>query len=219
MFIGHYAAAPIGAATGKIKLWHGFIAVQLVDFAWAIFILLGIEKARVVPGFTEANPLDLHFTPYTHSLLFSFIWAAIGMIAFKLLTRAKDWTGALIFGALVLSHWIADVIVHIPDMTLWPGSVKIGFGLWQHVEISFPLEIGLTVLAFAYYLMKTQVSGPRAKLWTGLFIGFLILMQVFSNFGPAPNSIQELAISAFVGFSLLAFLAARFERSRVVRAA
>jgi len=155
MFIGHYAAAPIGAATGKIKLWHGFIAVQLVDFAWAIFILLGIEKARVVPGFTEANPLDLHFTPYTHSLLFSFIWAAIGMIAFKLLTRAKDWTGALIFGTLVLSHWIADVIVHIPDMTLWPGSVKIGFGLWQHVEISFPLEIGLTVLAFAYYLMKT----------------------------------------------------------------
>jgi len=216
MFIGHYAVAPIGAATGKIKLWHGFIAVQLVDFAWAIFILLGIEKARIVPGFTEANPLDLHFVPYTHSLLFSFIWAIIGAVGFKILTKAKDWTGALIFGGLVLTHWIEDVIVHVPDMTFWPGSQKIGLGLWRNLAVSLPLELIIFTLGMVYYISKTKPVGLRSRFWIAVFMGVLILMQFYTHFGPIPGSINEVAISALLGFTLLAFLAARFERSRVL---
>lgn len=214
MFIGHYAVAPLGAASGKIKLWHGFVAVQLVDFAWAIFILLGIEKARVVPGFTEASPLDLHFMPYTHSLLFSLIWAIIGAVAFKVLTKAKDWTGALIFGALVLSHWFADVIVHVADLPLWPGSSKFGFGLWRDVSLSLTLELIIVLVGMFYYIRNTRPSGPRAQVWIALFLSGLVVLQLYSNFGPAPGSIQEMAISALVGFTILAFLASRFERSR-----
>lgn len=216
MFIGHYAAAPIGAAKGQIKLWHGFLAVQLVDFAWAIFILLGVEKARIVPGLTEASPLDLHFMPYTHSLLFTLIWAVLGAVAFKVLTKAQNWTGALIFATLVCSHWLGDVIVHIPDMTWWPGSEKIGFGLWNTVAISLPLELGITGLALAYYLRLTKPVGARARFWMISFIAVLVALQLFSNFGPPPNTIQEAAISAFVAFSVLVFLAARFERTRQV---
>ena len=51
MFVGHYGvsfAAKRFAPT--TPLWVLFIAVQLLDVFWAPFILLGIEKVRIVPG-------------------------------------------------------------------------------------------------------------------------------------------------------------------------
>ena len=62
MFIGHYAPAFVApAAGGQIKLWHGFVAVQFIDYVWAVFILTGIEEMRVVPGFTEGSAFDLYW--------------------------------------------------------------------------------------------------------------------------------------------------------------
>ena len=76
MFAGHYSTA---FAARKLKpavpLWHLFIATQLLDFAWAILVLLGVEKVRVVPHFMEASMLDLYYMPYTHSLPGSLGWA------------------------------------------------------------------------------------------------------------------------------------------------
>ena len=53
MFIGHYGPSFAGkVAKPAIPLWILFLAVQLVDIAWSILVLLGIEKLRIVPGFT-----------------------------------------------------------------------------------------------------------------------------------------------------------------------
>src|SRR5580704_18132825 len=69
MFIGHYGPAFGGkAALRQIPLWVLFIAVQWMDVVWSVFVLTGIEKVRIVPGFTEASPLDLYYMPYTHGL-------------------------------------------------------------------------------------------------------------------------------------------------------
>jgi hypothetical protein len=55
MFVGHYGPALVGAAAKKtIPLWVLFLAVQLLDVFWSIFVLLGIEKVRIVPGITVA---------------------------------------------------------------------------------------------------------------------------------------------------------------------
>ncbi|MEE9347067.1 MAG: metal-dependent hydrolase [Robiginitomaculum sp.] len=214
MFIGHYAAAPLAAASGKLKLWHAFIAVQFVDIIWAIFMITGIEQGRVIPDFTQANALDMHFMPYSHSLLFTAGWAIIGALGFKAFTRARGWGGAGIFGALVLSHWVGDVIVHVPDMTFWPGSSKIGFGLWNHVMLSFPLELLTMFAALWIYIRATKPVSKRAKMWTGLLVLFLGALQVLANFGPPPTSMTEVGISALIVFALLAFIASRYEKTR-----
>lgn len=216
MFIGHYAAAPLAAATGKIKLWQAFVAVQFVDFIWAVFILIGIEKARIVPGLTQASPLDLHFMPYTHSLLFTLGWAFIAALAFKAFTSAKGWGGAALIAALVLSHWAGDVIVHIPDMTWWPGSDKIGLGLWRTVMVSFPLELVIALGALWIYVAKTKPASPRSKFWTTLLVAFLVILQSISNFGSAPGSVSEAAITALIAFTLIAFAASRYEQTRII---
>ncbi len=78
MFIGHYGVA-LGlkkvvrlrspSSTDKsISLGFLFLAVQLVDVLWTVFVLFGIEKVAIVSGLNAANPLDFVYYPFTHSL-------------------------------------------------------------------------------------------------------------------------------------------------------
>ena len=76
MFVGHYGPSfAIKAFRPAIPLWLLFMAVQLVDVVWAVLVLLGIEKVRIVPGITASNPLDLYYMPYTHSLVAAILWS------------------------------------------------------------------------------------------------------------------------------------------------
>jgi hypothetical protein len=70
MFVGHYSVA-FAAKTdrNRIPLWVLFIAVQFLDYIWATLVLLGIEKLRVIKGFTAGSMLDSFFHPYSHSLI------------------------------------------------------------------------------------------------------------------------------------------------------
>ena len=81
MFIGHYGPALAAKAPVKaIPLWILFVAVQWLDVCWSALVLMGVEKVRIVPGFTEGSALDLYYMPYTHcligSLLLPFVFGA-----------------------------------------------------------------------------------------------------------------------------------------------
>jgi len=76
VFVGHYGVSfAAKRAAPTVPLWTLFIAVQLLDVAWAPFVLLGVEKVRIVPGITASNPLDLYYMPYTHSLVAALLWS------------------------------------------------------------------------------------------------------------------------------------------------
>ena len=76
MFVGHYAVSfAARRVDASIPLWVLFIAVQLLDLAWAPLVMLGVEKVRIVPGFTATNPMDLYYMPYTHSLVAALLWS------------------------------------------------------------------------------------------------------------------------------------------------
>src|SRR5512143_2522004 len=105
MFVGHYGisfAAKKG--DGAIPLWVLFMAVQLLDVVWAPLVLLGVEKARIVPGFTATNPLDLYYMPYTHSLVAAMCWSVAAAAAYRLFCRSSSIRAALLVGAAVFSH-------------------------------------------------------------------------------------------------------------------
>src|SRR4249919_90637 len=113
MFIGHYGPSfACKAAKPAIPLWVLFLAVQLVDIVWSILVLLGIEKMRIVPGFTATNPLDLYYMPYTHSLVAALLWSAAAATAYRLLGRPSGLRASLLVGGAVFSHWVLDFVVH-----------------------------------------------------------------------------------------------------------
>src|SRR5258705_751292 len=85
MFVGHYGVAfAVKTERNKIPLWVLFVAVQLLDFLWAPFVLLGVEKVHFVPGITATNALDLYYMPYTHSLIGALFWSAVAFAIYKI---------------------------------------------------------------------------------------------------------------------------------------
>src|SRR5439155_540944 len=82
----------------------------------ARFILLGIEKMRIVPGITATNALDLYYMPYTHSLVGALFWSAAAFVIYKIGWREiASNAAALLVGFAVFYHWLLDLIVHRPD--------------------------------------------------------------------------------------------------------
>jgi hypothetical protein len=109
MFVGHYSVAfAAKSERNKIPLWFLFVAVQFLDYIWATLVLLGIEKLRVIKGFTAGSMLDSYFHPYSHSLITAIAWSVLAALVYKPLcswlgyayTKYRDPESALETGLL-----------------------------------------------------------------------------------------------------------------------
>lgn len=214
MFIGHYGPAfGAKAAQKAVPLWVLFVAVQWLDVWWSIFVLTGVEKLRIVPGFTEGSPLDLYYMPYTHGLIGSLVLSALLGAIVALFMKQQRMLSFFIVAAAVFSHWIADLIVHVPDLPLYDNTLKVGFGLWRHEWLSLPLElIFLGVGAWLY--MRYVPAKPRGNLWLWIFVGVMAGVELYNSVSPPPDSGNAMAIKALAAYSVLALLAFFVDRTR-----
>jgi len=195
MFIGHFGVALAAKRWApQTSLATLFFAAEFLDLIWPIFLLLGMEHVRVVPGITKMQPFDFYDYPISHSLLTAVLWAALVAGVYFGVRRYP--AGALAVGILVVSHWVLDFIVHRPDMPLWPGGGNIGLGLWN----SWPAGITVEVLTFgigiALYLAVTRSRDAIGTygLWSMLAVLFFGWLGVL--LGPAPPDSKSLALSS-----------------------
>ena len=218
MFIGHYGVSFIAKAyKPALPLWLLFLAVQLVDVFWAVFVLIGIEKVRIVPGITATNPLDLYYMPYTHGLVTSLIWAMAAIVACRMLLRITKWGTAVIVGLAVLSHWVLDLVVHRHDLPLYANVHKVGFGLWNYPVSAFALEVLLLAGGMYLYARNTRAI-TRGGIYGILVFGLLMIgIQLMVFFGAPPTSDSEVAISALISYFLFAAIAFWLERKGMIR--
>jgi hypothetical protein len=216
MFVGHYGVSFAMQPTARrVPLWVWFIAVQWLDVVWSLLVLLGVEKVRIVPGFTEANSLELYYMPFTHGLPGSILLSLIFGGIVGLFVAGDRLRTALLVAAASFSHWVLDLIVHTPDLPLYGNSAKVGFGLWRNVALSFPLELAVLVIgALMYARARKYKSAKRRYVFWG-FVALLAVVQVSANFGPQPSSSQSMAITAFILYAVLALLAALVERGTI----
>ena len=206
MNIGHYGVSlALKKADTKISLGLLFFAAQFVDILWAVLVLLGIERAEIVPGITAANPIDYVYYPFSHSLVASLIWAGAVYILFRILpakTGSQQSKVALVMAAAVLSHFFLDLLIHRPDLPLSIGdSPTIGLGLWNYLIISYVVE-GLIFLGGLWIYMKATTGKTFAgKYGILIFAAFLFLTNLMNLFGTPPPDSQTLAT-----FSLTTYL-------------
>ncbi|QQS36129.1 MAG: hypothetical protein IPM56_18120 [Ignavibacteriales bacterium] len=194
MFIGHFGAGFAGKKFDKTaSLGTYFMAAQWIDLIWPIFILLGIERVEINKTVSAVTPLDFVYYPFTHSLFGVIVWAVVfGAVYFFIKKKFKT---ALILGALVLSHWFLDLLVHIPDLPIIPGSeLKVGFGLWNSFAATVILE-GLVFAAgvFLYYKSTKKKNKTGVYALLGLII-FLVVMYIANLFGPPPENVESIGI-------------------------
>ena len=210
MFVGHYGVSfAAKKAEPGVPLWVLFIAVQLLDVLWAPFVLLGIEKVRIVPGFTASNPLDLYYMPYTHGLLAAIGWSVVAFLAYRFAVRAAPTRAAAIVGLAVFSHWVLDFLVHRPDLPLYDNTAKVGLGLWNLPAVALGLEALLLFGGMWLYLRHT------ARRTAMLVFGAIMLgIQVYVFFGPPPASDKAAAATALIGYAVFAVVIRALERRR-----
>jgi hypothetical protein len=196
MFLGHYgvafAAKRVAPSTSLGALTF---AAQFLDELWPILLLLGVEQVRIVPGLTAANPLDFIYYPYSHSLLMAIVWGILVGGTYFLLKRYGR--GALIMGALVVSHWFLDLPVHRADLPLWPSasSPKVGWGLWNSVPATYVIEFAIYAIGIALYLRATRARDRVGSWGLWAYVMLLAILYVLSSGSPPPNE-RALAWSA-----------------------
>ncbi len=200
MFAGHFAPAFLAkTADREIPLWVLVLAAQLLDLVWAVFLLLGIEHVAIVPEITAANPLDLLYVPFSHSLTAAGIWALVAAIAYGNFVRYGRVLGAAwLVGLVVVAHWFLDLLVHRPDLPLTGTRLKVGLTLWAFPLPSLLLELTLLVGGLWWYYRHGGPSSRRLRYGLLALAAVLAVIQIAAALGPPPPGVEVVAISGVV---------------------
>jgi hypothetical protein len=216
MFIGHYGVSLAAKRVdGRLSLGWLFLAVQFPDILWAVLFLLGVEKARIIPGVTAVRAVDLFYIPYSHSLMASLLWAGAIYALFRLLpSRAGLHKGtiAIAMALAVLSHFVLDVVVE-SNLPLYGDAAKIGLGLGNNAVAAYIVEGLILVAGLILYLRSTTPKNLTGRY--GMIV-FVILMLAFNlvMFGPPPTNLQFVAVSSLGSFAVMAGMAFWLDRQR-----
>lgn len=197
MFIGHYALGLAAKrAAPRTSLGNLFIAAQLADLLWPLFLLLGVEHVHAVPAPNSFLVGWFDDYPYSHSLFMLLVWGAFFGYLYR--SRTRDKRGALVLGILVVSHWVLDFITHRPDMPLYPGGPKLGLGLWNSATATIVVEALMLAAGVLLYARSTRARDGIGRWGFWSLIVLLVLSYVGSIKTPAPSSITALAIGAII---------------------
>jgi hypothetical protein len=194
MFLGHFGAGFAGKKFSKsTSLGTYFMAAQWIDLIWPILVLFGIEKVEIDPGISAVTPLDFSYYPFTHSLVGVLVWAILfGTIYYFI---KKNYKTSIILGLLVLSHWFLDLLVHIPDLPIFPrDGLKVGLGLWNSYAATIILEGLIFGIGVYFYYKVTKAKNRTGKYSLIGLIAFLISIYVLNLVGPPPDSVEAIGI-------------------------
>lgn len=192
MFVGHLAVALAAKRASPRTPLSALVAGAFgLDLIWPLLLLAGLERVRIDPGHTAFTPLAFDHYPWSHSLSMSVVWGVVaGRLAVGVFKHAG--AGALI-GLVVVSHWVLDFIVHVPDLPLWPGGPEVGLGLWNSIPGTLSIEGAIFASAVAAYVHGTRPRG-RAGTWSlWALIGLTTVIWISGPWSPPPPSERAIA--------------------------
>jgi hypothetical protein len=159
MYIGHVGAA---LAAKRVRVSIGLLVLLLATYApdW-------VDLGMCVAG--AYNPMGI----LSHSIPAVLALMLVGFTGYAAATR--DWTGALIVAAVILSHMLLDWITGYKPT--WPGGPMIGLQLYDHPVADFIAE-GIVILAGA--LLYARTLPPRRRPWIdiSIMLGALLALQL-----------------------------------------
>lgn len=197
MFIGHFAVGFAGKRWApRTSLTTLIFAAIFLDVLWPIFLWLGIEHVRIVPGITAFTPLDFVSYPWSHSLVAAAAWSVLFGWIYR--HRTGYMAGAVCTGLAVFSHWVLDFFTHRPDLPIAPGlPTKVGLGLWNAPIATVVIEGMMFVAGVAIYTRTTRARGVMGHVALWLFVALLVSAYIANWLGPPPpneNALMKVAL-------------------------
>ncbi len=201
MFIGHYALA-FGAKrlAPEVSLGTLFLACQFADLLWPTFLILGLERVEIDPGNTLVTPLNFVSYPYSHSLVMLLVWSALLALLYRVL-RGGPRLAVVTVGALVLSHYLLDLITHRPDLPITiNGAQRLGLGLWNYPGTTLATESALFIIGAAIYAGVTRARDRIGRIGLYALIATLVAIYFAALYGPPPPNPQAVAIAGHLSW-------------------
>jgi hypothetical protein len=159
MYIGHVGAALAAKrARRSIALLLLLIATYTPDW---------VDTGLCVAG--VFNPAEM----LSHSIPAVLLFAVVGFLAYGVF--ARDWRGALVIAAVIISHVLLDYITG--NKPTWPGGPMIGLQLYDHPILDFFAEAAVIVAGAALYA-KTLPRHDRPWRDLATMAGVLVIMQL-----------------------------------------
>ena len=196
MFLGHYGVAfALKRAEPKLSLGTLFLAVQLADLLWGVFLLLGWEHAAIVPE-NPIIPLEFTDYPISHGLLGLGVWSVVAAaLYYSWPTRdtTRHWQASVLVGLAVLTHFPLDFLFHVRDLPLVGNdSIKVGLGLWNHPKAAMMIELLTLGGGVAVYVALRSVRHPVRPVRLVALVLILLATYLASQYGPPPPTITTL---------------------------
>ncbi len=205
MFLAHFGVGfGAKAAAPNVSLGSLFLAAQFIDLIWPTLLLFGIERVNIIADGTRNPPLEFVYYPFSHSLLAVLAWAALVATSYFIVRCSRS--GAVVLGLAVVSHWLLDLVVHYPDLPLYPGhSPLLGLGIWSSPVVAMVLEFSIFAAGLWLYLRSTMASNATGKwaLWS--LVAVLVLIQIANVFGAPPPSTTAIAWAGQAQWLLVAW--------------
>ncbi len=216
MFAGHVGVAvALGRVERRLNLGAIVLAALLLDIVLWLLVLAGAEHATIPVDYARRHYLLFDF-PYSHGLVAAFAWSLLTAFATWYWLRRHSWRAraALVAGLAVLSHFLLDALVHIPELpVLGQGSAKLGLSLWTRLPLALGIETAIAVGGFA--LFAAAAAWPRGRLWgLGCVVTLVtVLTVVGQTIAPAPPDTHTLAWSSLATILLTAGIVAWLARA------
>ena len=144
------------------------ISVQLIEMVWVILNVTGVETTRINAQVHSLADVHLEHMPFSHSVVFTLMWAAVGWLFVRNVLKKPQWALAVFIG--ICSHIVLDILTHIPDIEIIPflGLPELGSGLYDVTVFAFIFELGYSIVCWK--IIRGHVL---------LLIG-LVALQLFS---------------------------------------
>lgn len=183
MFAGHFGvAAAVKSINPELPLWSLFVSTQLLDIAYIPLDLAGLEAIEPIGDGGYASVMVYAF--YTHSLVGALLLSIIAAALAGFFGGKKP---GLIIGAVVFSHWILDLIVHRPDLPIFPGNAGhfplMGLGLWESASAAFVLEFLLLAAGSILYFRNALKSAGSEYRGKAIAAGCVMTVFLFASLG------------------------------------
>ena len=159
MYIGHVGAA---LAAKRVRRSIGLLVLLVATYAPD-----GVDTGFCLARAYSSQGMLSHSVPAVLLLLL------VGFAAYAAATR--DWTGALVIAAVILSHMCLDWITGYKPT--WPGGPMIGLRLYDHPVADFVVE---AIVIVAGALLYGRTLPPRRRPWVdvSIMLGALLALQL-----------------------------------------
>ena len=200
MFAGHIGAAlAIASVERRVNVGAFVAAALLLDLVLWLLVLFGWESVTIPPDFANTHQPQFVF-PYSHGLLAGVLWSVLAGTAGYFsahLDQSARRRIALLVAMAVFSHWLLDVLVHQPELSLaGVTSPTLGLSLWQIMPIALLVEAAVVVIGLLLFVRASDFSRGRSFALTVLSLVILAFTVVGMTIAPAPPSAIAMAGSS-----------------------